>query len=92
MDGGNYRRPIYLVRGEFRPDAHQPVWFSEPKFLMDNGGVAIGYKEGRAGLSMYASVTYENDGVPVLWYPERKFFLLGKEITDAFLADMTVPG
>ena len=91
MQSGHHRRPIYLVRGEFRPDAHQPVWFSEPKFLMDNGGIAIGYKGGRAGLAMYASVTYEDDGVPVLWYPDRKFFLLGKRITPDFLADRAVP-
>jgi len=32
------------------------------------------------------------NGNDVLWYPESKFFLLGKRITPEFLADMEVPG
>jgi hypothetical protein len=39
---------------------------------------------------MYASFTVRN-GNAVLWYPERKFFLLGKKITPDFLADLQVP-
>ncbi|MCX7006580.1 MAG: hypothetical protein NTY53_04910 [Kiritimatiellaeota bacterium] len=35
----------------------------------------------RFDLSLYASFTCRK-GVPVLWYPERKFFLLGRIITD----------
>jgi hypothetical protein len=27
----------------------------------------------------------------ILWFPDRKMFLLGKYITDEFLADMKVP-
>ncbi len=75
-----HRRPIYLRRGTFRPEAEQPVWFSEPRLMMDNAGVALGYGKGRADLAMYASTTMV-DGTPVLWYPERKFFLLGRKLT-----------
>ncbi len=82
-----HRRPIYLLRGEFVPGATQPVWFSGPKLLMDNDGIALGHGEGRVDLAMYASVTHHDD-VTTLWYPERKFFLLGRRITAAFLADM----
>ena len=39
---------------------------------------------------MYASFTNRN-GNDVLWYPDTKFFLLGKRITPQFLADMDVP-
>ena len=46
---------------------------------MDNDGVPLGYGAGRCDLAMYASVTIR-DGVPVLWYPDRKFFLLGKRL------------
>jgi hypothetical protein len=41
-------------------------------------------------LSMYASFT-NKDGNDVLWYPDSKFFLLGKRITADLLAGLTVP-
>jgi hypothetical protein len=86
MDCNLHRRPIWLVRGLFRPGARQPVWFSEPHFLMDNDGVTLR----RPDLAMYSSITPTADG-HVLWYPERKFFLLGKNITRAMLAGIEVP-
>lgn len=85
-DTSNHRRPICIARGLFRPEAKQPVWFSEPSFFMDNGGVPVM----RIDLAMYASVTPCEDGL-VLWYPDRKFFLLGKRITYELLSDMKVP-
>ena len=90
------RRPCFAALGEFRPQADQPVWFSDPKQLMDTDDCGVdGVKstpetQRNSGLSMYASFT-TRQGKNVLWYPERKFFLLGKEITDEFLADMVVP-
>ncbi len=42
---------------------------------MDNGGVSILRKD----LAMYASVTPDEEGL-VLWYPDRKFFLLGRRL------------
>jgi hypothetical protein len=86
MKSEQHRRPIWLVRGLFRPGAKQPVWFSEPQFLMDNGGVPML----RADLAMYASTTPTDEGL-ILWYPERKFFLLGKHIRRSWLAEMAVP-
>ncbi|MFZ4776788.1 MAG: sialidase family protein, partial [Terrimicrobiaceae bacterium] len=38
VDTSHHRRPVCLARGEFRPGAEQPIWFSEPWFFMDNGG------------------------------------------------------
>ena len=35
--------------------------------------------EGRQDLAMYASFTLRK-GVPVLWYPDRKFFQQGRKI------------
>ena len=78
-DTGQHRRPIYLVAGHFQSGAEQPVWFDEPKFFMDHDGVSLG-KPGTAGrldLALYASSTLRH-GQAVLWYPERKFFLLGR--------------
>ena len=66
------------------------------KLLLATEGVGVdGVKralaEREAGsLSMYASFT-NRDGNDVLWYPDSKFFLLGKRITQAFLAGMQVP-
>jgi len=86
MDCNLHRRPIWLLRGQFRPGAQQPVWFSEPHFLMDNDGVSLR----RTDLAMYSSLTPTADG-HILWYPERKFFLLGKRIPRAMLAEISVP-
>ena len=86
MDANSHRRPIYLMRGLLRPDAGQPIWFSEPQFFMDNGGVPIL----RPDLAMYSSVTRTDEGL-MLWYPDRKFFLLGKEIKPAWLSTLAVP-
>jgi len=93
MESTFHRRPIYVVRGEYRKGARQPVWFSGPRFLMDNDGVPLGplgKGMGRTDLAMYASMTFR-DGEPILWYPERKFFLLGKKLPMAWLAEMDVP-
>lgn len=80
-DTGFHRRPVYLVRGQFRPGADQPVWFDEPELFMDHGGVSLGKPgtNGRLDLALYASFTVRQ-GRPVLWYPDRKFFLLGRNL------------
>ncbi len=80
-----YRRPVYILRGIFRKDAKQPVWFSEPVFLMDNDGVQLL----RVGLSMYSSITRHKDYL-TLWYPDRKFFLLKKKIFFDWLKEIPV--
>ena len=88
-DTGKNRRPAFIALGEFRPGADQPIWFSESKQLMDNGGNGIGPLH-RIDIGVYPSVTRRN-GEFVLWHPERKFFLLGKRIAEEWLADLAVP-
>ncbi|MEN6606212.1 MAG: sialidase family protein [Bryobacteraceae bacterium] len=83
------RRPATLALGEFRPGREQPVWFSESKVFMDNQGSTIGPLN-RIDIGVYPSYTIRN-GEFVFWHPERKFFLLGKRVTDAFLSDLNVP-
>jgi hypothetical protein len=72
------RRSMYASRGVYKPDADQPIHFSVPMFFFDTNNHEAGY--GDKGLSLYGSMSYEEDGTPVLWYPDRKHFLLGKRV------------
>ena len=85
----NSRRPQFLAVGEYRPEAHQPVWFSEPLFFCDTERIGV-FPHFMVWLSMYASLT-ERDGRRVFWYTDRKLFALGRHITDEMLAPLTVP-
>lgn len=85
-EANHLRNPAWLALGEFRPDAHQPIWFGAPQKLLDTDGVIVGPKRS-AEIATYASLT-EWKGVRTLWYPDRKYYLLGKYITDEWLADM----
>ncbi len=84
------RRPAYLARGEFRPGAYQPIWWSAPKLFVDNNAVPWGPGSGRLEAAAYCSFTAHR-GERILWYPDRKGFLVGKIITDEFLGDLAVP-
>jgi hypothetical protein len=83
------RHPAFIAVGEFRKGAHQPIWFSAPKQILDTNGVIVGPKK-TAEVATYPSVT-EFRGKRVLWYPDRKYYLLGKYLPDSLLADMKVP-
>lgn len=86
----HHRRPICICIGEYRPQAKQPIWFSKPKLIMDCEEVALGYKEGRSDMAMYASFT-TSSGKDIIWYPDRKFFLLGKIIDQNMTSELHVP-
>ena len=78
------RNPTYLAIGHFQADAHQPLRFDQPVELLDTGGVKIGPK-GTAEIGTYPSLT-EREGKRTLWYPDRKYYLLGKHLTDEVLS------
>ena len=86
------RRPAYFALGEFRPNARQPIWWSDPKLFVDNDGIPIDVV---GNVPRYEAAAYtgftEIAGERVLWYPDRKHFLVGKIITDEWLSDMQVP-
>ncbi|MBD2862866.1 exo-alpha-sialidase [Paenibacillus oceani] len=93
------RTPAFIALGEYRAEAHQPIWFSEPKQFADSDGVAIGpSRRGleqipapyRTEVATYTSLTEQN-GNRILWYPDRKHFLLGRYITDQWLEELVVP-
>ncbi|MDO4574544.1 MAG: sialidase family protein [Planctomycetia bacterium] len=72
------RGPLYLIAGKYQPGAHQPVWFTaEPKLFIDRPN----------GNSFYTSTT-QVDGKTVLWYPDQKFYLLGRVIGDEWFKDV----
>ena len=54
-----------------------------PHKLLDTEGVTIGPK-GTAEIATYPSLT-EWRGHRMLWYPDRKFYLLGKHLPDSLL-------
>ena len=63
------RGPLYLIAGEFKPDAEQPIWFREPKLFAPRQG----------GNSFYTSYCIL-DGKGVLWYNDMKFYLCGRVV------------
>lgn len=83
------RHPAFAAVGEFRPRARQPLWFSAPRQILDTQGVIIGPKMS-AEIATYTSLT-EWRGQRVLWYPDRKYYLLGKVLPDALLAGLKPP-
>lgn len=68
------RGALYLIAGRYQPNAHQPVWFAKPKLFVDRP----------FNQSFYTSTT-QVDGKTVLWYPDQKFYLLGKIITEDWM-------
>jgi len=88
-EANHIRRPTFVALGEFRPRAHQPIWFSPPREILDTDGVIVGPKR-TAEVGTYPSLT-EWHGQRTLWYPDRKYYLLGKHLPDALLREMPVP-
>ena len=75
--------------GEYRPDAHQPIWFSQPRLIADTDRVPGGIQN-RIEYGTYSSLTeYRSRRIP--WYPDCKHFLLGRLVPDELLGDMNVP-
>ena len=86
------RRPTFAFRGRFQPAAEQPIWWGRPQLLIDNAGVPWGPAGmGRLESAAYPSMT-QTAGGRILWYPDRKGFLLGKSLSDDWLATLDVPG
>ena len=77
------RRPAYLCHGRYEPHAHQPIWWGPPRLFIDNEAVPWGPPgQGRLEAAAYPGLCH-HAGKPMLWYPDRKGFLLGKFIPDA---------
>ena len=72
------RNPYYLCKAEFDPEGEQPIRIGAPVCLIDTGDIAIGPKQTAEG-GTYSSFT-QWKGKSILWYPDRKFYLLGKQL------------
>jgi len=70
------RRPAHIAVGAYVEGAYQPIWFEKPKQILDTDGITVGPK-GTSEVATYTSLTQWH-GKTVLWYPDRKYFLLGK--------------
>jgi hypothetical protein len=63
------RGPLYLIAGTYNADAEQPIEFAPMRL----------FAERPAKNSFYTSLTVV-DGKTVLWFPDKKFYLLGRVI------------
>jgi hypothetical protein len=74
------RHSLRRVFGRFDPHAAQPIVFekSDDAPFMELPDTADGMGYGKE-LAIYGSMTHQN-GKHTLWYPDRKFFLLGKDV------------
>ena len=80
------RYPAFISVGhEDAKDRHHPIRFGPPKVVVDTQGKGLGVG-GRTDAAAYPSLL-EDGGERILFYPDRKHFLLGKRLTDAWLAD-----
>ena len=70
------RNPTFYTVGEYREDAEQPIWFNEPVEFLNTQDIAVPPKKS-AEIGTYPSIT-EYQGKSILWYPDRKRYLLGK--------------
>ena len=75
------RTPLRRAFGRFDPSSRQPIVFdrADDCLYMDlppEVSSALGYG---LELAIYGTMTHQN-GKNILWYPDRKFFLLGKEV------------
>ena len=83
---------LVVVIGVGQSFASVPMLFATPTYyaqFADTGGIPVGPK-GTAEIATYTSLT-EWNGERILWYPDRKYFLLGKRIGDEWFAGMNVP-
>lgn len=73
-----FRNPTYYSVGTFCPQARQPLRFSPPVLFADSGDIAVGPKR-TTEMATYTSLTARG-GDTIVWYPDRKYYLLGKRL------------
>lgn len=80
------RYPAFLSVGhENLVSGYCPIRFGPPRAFLDTQGIGIG-PGGRTEVGSYSSLLEDGDD-RIVFYPDRKHFLLGKRLTNAWLAD-----
>ncbi len=87
-DAVHNRRPAYISLGTYQSQARQPIWFTDPQLLADSGPELVGPKK-TCEICTYTSYTEYKDR-RILWYPDKKYYLLGKYITDEMLDSLAL--
>jgi hypothetical protein len=82
------RNPLYLMVGVYNPSGRQPICFGMPHKWLDSGDVAVGRRKQSSTAPVYCSLT-EWRGKTMLWYPDRKYYLLGREMPGDLLNRIT---
>jgi hypothetical protein len=77
-DGSKNRTPAFIVYAKENLSKKQPLTFSNPIRFLENYVRPYG-PQNRTEIGTYPSMTVI-DGLPTLWYPDRKHFLLGKRL------------
>jgi hypothetical protein len=83
---GSYRNPLYCSVGVYDGCSSQPIKFGLPFKIVDTEYVAVGHRKRTCGPAAYTALT-EWRSQRVFWYPDRKFYILGKYVTDDVLAE-----
>ncbi len=73
------RTPAWYTIGEYVDHPSHPISFDPPRILLDNDRIPYGPND-RTEVATYPSF-FVYDDTPYFWYPDRKHFLLGKELT-----------
>lgn len=84
-DAKKNRYPCFMTIGRETGDADQPLRFGAPKVFATSNGVLLAGTPGTQ-VATYPSLVQERD-MRVFFYPDRKHFLLGRYLTDAWLQD-----
>ncbi|MCX6377195.1 MAG: sialidase family protein [Armatimonadetes bacterium] len=86
-DSINVRNPAYITIGREIPgDKDQPIRFGPPKLFASTDWTPVPGADTGTQVATYTSLV-EDRGERILFYPDRKHFLLGRYLTDEWLAD-----
>lgn len=70
------RNPTFYSVGEYQENREQPIWFDAPVEFLNTHDIAVKPKM-TAEIGTYPSYTEFQDR-RIIWYPDRKRYLLGK--------------
>lgn len=81
------RGPLHLMLGEFDKTGKQPIRFGKPYLFIDTDCVALGMYKQCCTAPSYVALTHWQ-GKTMFWYPDRKYNILGKEITSEIMTKL----